>query len=164
MTYTQSATRSASYTTTDVGNVVRRFTTDLKMMGTSSETLSESKAADYGHDVETLAAHGYLNSVDVTLLNSLGSEVRACRYTVDENTGSLKSSRPGGVLWPATAGGRIRLVLNYKSHVTDAMEQALPLKTNWVWGVTDTSHKGLKSSGGRDYTSGGYGLHREDWS
>lgn len=164
MSFAQTASRTASFTATDIGVVVRRFTADLKMMGNSSGTLSEQKADDYGHDVETLAAVGYLKSVDVTLMDANEVEVRAARYTVDEDTGSLKSSRPGGVLWPSTPGGRIRLVLKYTKTVSDAMKKALPLKINWVPSSDDTSHPGLTSGGGRDYTSNGYGLRREDWS
>jgi len=74
MSFAQTATRTASFTTTDIGTVVRRFTADLKMMGSSSGTLSEQKADDYGHDVETLAAVGYLKSVDVTLMDANEAE------------------------------------------------------------------------------------------
>ena len=164
MTFSQTATETASFTRTDISTVVRRFTADLKMMGSSSGTLSERKADDYGHDVETFAAAGYVMFVDVTLLNAFGDEVRAARYTVDEDTGSLKSSRPGGVMWPSTPGGGIRLVLKYTRTVSDAMKKALPLKVSWVPSTEDTSHQGLTSGGGRDYTSNGYGLRREDWS
>jgi hypothetical protein len=166
MSSTYSATRTSSYSVTDVRDVFRRFTTDLKMMASSSGTMSEQTAGEYGNDVEVFATEGYLTAVDVTLIDALGTEVRAARYEVDEDTGLITSSRPGGVLWPKTPGGRIRIVLFHTKSLTDAAMTSLQkhLKRNWVDSITDTSHAQLKSAGGRDYASNGYGLHRKDWS
>ncbi|CCV11765.1 hypothetical protein CN311_06210 [Mesorhizobium sanjuanii] len=166
MSATQTASNTSSYTVADVHDVVRQLTTDLKMMANSSGTLSEQTAAEYGHDIEMLATEGYLTAVDVTLLNSLGGEVRAVRYDVDEDTGKITSSRPGGVLWPKTLGGSIRIVLSHTKALTDEAMAAMQkkLKRNWVDSSVDTSHANLKSSGSRDYASNGFGLHRKDWS
>lgn len=51
-----SATQTASetYSVADIENVVRRFTTDLRMIAESSGTLTRLEAEDYGEDIEYL--------------------------------------------------------------------------------------------------------------
>ncbi|MEY9828896.1 hypothetical protein ABIA25_000711 [Sinorhizobium fredii] len=165
MAATYSATATGSFTVTDIGVVVRQFTTDLKMIASSTRAMTEKDASAYGADIELLAAHGYLKSVDVTLMYG-ASEVKAVRYYIDENTGAIKSSRPGGVLWPELTGGWIRIVFTHTSNLTDAVLQSLGNKLNKSWGNSsaDTSHSSLTSSGGRTYASNGWGMRREDWS
>lgn len=162
MSYTQTATRTASYTTTDIQNVVRQLTTDLRMMARSSGASTEEVAVERGHDLEILAVEGFLKSIDVTLLDASGIELKAVRYHVDEDTGQISSSRPGGVLWPPTPGGDIRLVVTKTREFTDAVRKRL--SRPWGPSDADTSHSGLSANGGRDYTSNSYGFRRRDWS
>ena len=73
------------------------------MIADSTRRLDRRKgAADYAHDVEVLAKAGYLKYVDVTLLSN-GVEMKAVRFNVDTDAGSLTTNRPGGVLWPKVA-------------------------------------------------------------
>ena len=74
-------------------------------------------------------------------------------------------SRPGGVLWPRVAAPYFRIVLSYTNAYTDAARERMRgrLKIPWVPTSADTSHSGLKLSGGRDYASNGWGLQRKDY-
>ena len=161
----QTATATATYTTTDIEKVVRRVTTDLVMIADSSGAITGDKARDYGHDIELLAKNGYLKKIDVTLLSS-GVEKRAVCYEVNTASGSLTSSRPGGVLWPKVTSPYLRLVLSYTSAYDDAARGKTAAKLKIAWSPTDadTSHSGLASSGGRDYASNSYGMQRKDWA
>ncbi|SIR44174.1 hypothetical protein SAMN05880590_1366 [Rhizobium sp. RU35A] len=165
MTATRTASATGSYTTTDITIVVRQFTTDLKMIASSTRAMTEKAASDYGADIELLASKGYLKSVDVTQMFG-GKEIRAVKYDVDENTGTLKSARPGGVRWPELPGSEIRIVMTHTDSFNAAVLQSLSGRLNISWGFTsvDTSHASLTSSGGRDYASNGWGMRREDWS
>lgn len=165
MSVTRTASATGSYTTTDINIVVRQFTTDLKMIASSTRAMTEKAASDYGADVELLAANGYLKAVDVTQMFG-GKEIRAVKYYVDENTGTLKSARPGGVRWPELAGSEIRIVMSHTDRFNAAVLQSLSGRLNISWGLTsvDTSHSSLNSSGSRDYASNGWGMRREDWS
>ncbi|TAY13742.1 hypothetical protein [Rhizobium leguminosarum] len=165
MSVTRTASATGSYTISDINIVVRQFTTDLKMIAASTRAMTEKAASEYGADIELLAAYGYLKSIDVTQMFG-GSEVRAVRYNIDESTGAIKSSRPGGVLWSELAGSSIRIVFTHTTDLTDAVLQSLSSKLNRNWGnsTADTSHSSLTSSGGRSYASNGWGMHREDWS
>lgn len=61
----QTRTGSATYTTTDIENVVLRVRADLAMIADSTGAWRPEKAADYVHDIEVLAKAGYLAWVDV---------------------------------------------------------------------------------------------------
>ena len=161
------ATISASQTFTkiDIEKVVRRFKADILMIAQSTGAINEVTAKNYASDVELLAKNDYLSSVDITLLN-YGLEVRATRYTVNTNSGELECSRPGGVLWPWTPEGHLRIVLRHTSSYDTNAEQSLSSKLAINWSPTnaDTSHSSLTSSGCRDYASNAWGLQRKDWA
>jgi hypothetical protein len=161
----QTRTASATYTFVDVENVVRRVKADLIMIGDSTGAWTSAKAAEYAHDVEALAKNGYLAWVDVTLFSS-GVEVKAVRFEVDTNAGSLTTSRPGGVLWPSVCGAYLRVILGYTDAYTPAARETMKskLKIGWVACSDDTSHANLTSSGGRNYASNAYGMQRKDWA
>lgn len=160
-------TRSETYTSVDVANVVRRMESDLIMIAQSTGAITEHKARTYAHDVEKLAQAGYLSSVDLTLMEggASGREVAAVRYEVDEDAGSLQSSRPGGVLWPRVTNAYLRIVLFYTDSYTPAARTRIAptLKIGWSPTDADTRHLSLSARTGRDYASGGYGLRRSDF-
>ncbi len=161
----QTRTATATYTVVDIENVVRRVKADLVMIADSTGAWTAANAADYAHDVEVLAKAGYLKWVDLTLLSN-GVEVKAVRFEVDTDAGSLTPSRPGGVLWPKVSGPHLRIVLSYTDAYTSEAREATKgkLKIGWVTSYDDTSHASLMSSGGRNYASNAYGMQRKDWA
>jgi hypothetical protein len=165
MSGTSSSTKTFTFTQEDVAKVVRRFTSDLRMIAESSKSMTEAKAAQYGHDVEYLAQRGYLKMVDVTLL-SAGAEVKAVQYVVQVGSTDLTPSKPGGVLWPEVSQPFLRIILSYTSDYTAAVkEKTLPnLKIGWVSTDASTAHVSLKESGGRDYSSNAFGVARKDFT
>ena len=117
MSTTQVRTATATYTYVDIENVVRRVNTDLVMIADSTGCWTAEEARSYAHDIEVLAKAGYLAWVDVMLISN-GVEVKAVRFEVDTDAGSLTTSRPGGVLWPKIAGATLRIILNYSDAYT----------------------------------------------
>jgi len=162
---TQARSATATYTFIDIENVVRRVKADLIMIADSTAGWTPEQANQYAHDVEILAKAGYLKYVDVTLFSN-SVEIKATRFDVDTDAGSLPPSRPGGVLWPKVTGPFLRIVLGHTSAYTASAKEAMKGKLNINWSPTDadTSHSGLKSTGGRDYTSSSYGMQRKDWA
>lgn len=158
-----SATRTETYSTVDIENVFRRFTTDLRMIADSSGAMTRAQAEEYGHDVEYLAKKDYLEFVDVTLFAN-GEEVKAVRYTVNKAAGELAPSRPGGVIWPRLSGARLSVIVGptrsfwLESNIMNA------LKISWGPTSQDISHSALKASAGRSYVSSAYGVQRQDYS
>jgi hypothetical protein len=165
MSMTQVRSASATYTFVDIENVVRRVGADLVMIADSTGCWTAEEARQYAHDIEVLAKAGYLEWIDVTLISN-GSEVKAVRFKVDTDAGSLTTSRPGGVLWPKIVGASLRIVLSYTDDYTPAVREAIKgkLKIGWVTSYDDTSHTNLTSSGGRNYVSEAYGMQRKDWA
>ena len=165
MTSTSTYTASNTYTHTDIATVMRRFNADLVMIAQSSGAITEQEAREYVHDAEELAKNGYLKKVDVTLLSN-GLEICATQYTVNTTSGSLTTSRPGGVKWPRVNSPHLRIILSYTSSYDASAKEATKkkLKINWTPTLADTSHSSLKSSGSRDYVKNGWGMQREDFA
>jgi hypothetical protein len=157
---------TSSYTFADIEKVVSNFRADLLMMADSSKAMTQDEARKYAHDVECLVKDGYLKKVDVTLLDWFGAEVRAVTYAVDTEAGSLTGSRPGGVRWPHTPNGKIRVVIWYTANYDDAARETMREKLDISWGPTsvDTSHSSLQSGTGRDYASNGFSMQRKDFA
>lgn len=167
MTY--AATTTETYSTLDIEAVFRSFRAELRMIAASSAALTTAKAEEYGYDVEYLAKKEYLASVDVTLLDEDDKEVRAVCYTVNTAAGDLASSRPGGVLWPKTPAGSVRIVLYYTTAWRTLSDDGRTrvkgaLKTNWTPTDADTSHTALKAGSGRAFVSSAYGVERKDYA
>jgi len=165
-TYAVSTTQT--YSDVDVEHVIRRVTTDLRMIADSSGAITRIQAEIYGYDIEYLAQKGYLQSVDVTLL-SYGQEIKAAHYTVNTAAGDLTPSRPGGVLWPRLAGATLRIVITYTPAWWALSESARTrihalLKTTWTPTTADTSHATLTVHGGRAFVSNAYGIERQDYA
>lgn len=161
---TSTATQTSTYTTTDIEAVVRRITADLLMIASSSGAVTEAKAREWGHDIEVLAKNGYLKYVDLTLLSS-GVEHKAARFYVNES-GALANQRPGNALWPKLPNPRLRIVLSHNDNYdTQAQEKmAGKMKISWTSNYEDVTHSQLTQSGGREYSSNGYGMERKDYT
>ena len=159
------ASSSYSYTVADIETVMRRFSADIVMIAASTGAMSESMARNIAHDAEELAKKEYLRKIDVTLL-SFGVEHRATTYNINASSGDLASSRPGGVMWPKLVSAELRVIFRYSdSYSISAKEEMRKrLKLEWVPSSDDISHSGLRTVGGRDFVSNGWGLQRKDFA
>lgn len=157
---------TGTYTVTDadVEKTFRRFRADLKMIAESSQATSVERAEKIAYDAEILAKKGFLEFVDVTLLDN-EAEIRAMRYLVNPNSGNLEASRPGNALWPKVSKPRLRIVFNHKPSYTEEERKKLAssLKLDWVTSYEDISHGSLRQTTGRNYVSNDYGLERKDY-
>lgn len=163
MSSTYTGSSSYTYSVADVENVVRNFAADLRMIAESSGTWSRSEVDLYVEDVNYLAKQKYIKLIDITLLGGAVEE-KAVRYIVNENSGELEASRPGGVRWPRIVGARLRMIVRPTSKWgTTPPDRG---KLNYPWGDSseDISHAALTSSTGRNFTSSGYGFMRTDYS
>ncbi|MBS7827424.1 hypothetical protein J7624_09740 [Wohlfahrtiimonas chitiniclastica] len=165
MSSSYSSTNSSTYTVADVEKVVRSIKADLIMIASSTRAMTEEKAKKYAHDIELLAKNDFLSKVDVTLMSSSSSEIRAIQY-IFQTENALGTERPGGVMWPHTPNGRIRIILSHTSKYRNEPEKAskLPLEISWVSTTENTNHSSLTASGERGYSSNGFGANRSDYS
>ncbi len=157
-------TGSTTHTTADVQKVMLRVLADFAMVAESTGCWTSQEAADYAHDVEELSKDGHLKHADVTLLDG-SREVKATRFVPSVSGTGMHNQRPGDLLWPYMAGASLRLVLRYNSSYDAAARKAmtLRLRINWTPTDADTSHSGLHTQPGREYSSNGFGIERTDW-
>jgi len=163
MSSTYTATASYTYSTVDVENVMRNFSTDLRMIVESSNARSDSDIDLIVQDIAYFAKRKYVRYIDVTLLDGQ-EELRAAHYVVNEKSGEFEPSRPGGVLWPRVVNGRIRIVVGWTAKYADDPPDRSRLKLPWGPSCEDISHTSLTSSAGRNFTSSSYGLQRTDYT
>src|SRR5581483_7606890 len=83
---------------------------DFRMIAESSGTWSRGEVDLHVEDLTYLAKNKYIKFIDITLLDGAVEE-KAVRYIVNENSGELEASRPGGVRWPRLVGARLRLII-----------------------------------------------------
>lgn len=164
MTASYSSTETTTYTVADVEKVVSSIKADLMMIAGSTKAMTEDVAKNYAYDIELLAKKNYLNKVDVTLMSAAEKEIVAVKYQF-QNEGASGTRRPGGVLWPATPDGKIRIVLSPTDSYWAELEQVakMPLKISWGSTSADISHTNLSISGERGYSSNGFGVNRNDF-
>jgi hypothetical protein len=161
----QTYSTTETYSVSGVEVVMRRVTSDLVMIASSTGAVTEDTAKKWGGDVETLAKNGYLRMIDLTLLSG-GAEKKATRFEVNTEAGDFTMSRPGGVLWPKVPNPELRIVLYYTAAYDAVAKEKMKSKLNigWVPTTADTSHATLTSNASRDYVSNGYGMQRKDFS
>ena len=162
-TYSESATHT--FTMADVGRVLDCFAADFDGMGQSTGLRSRDDTKAVAADVKLMAQSGYLAEVNIYLKNAVGTTIRAAKYQVNSNAGTLTASRPGNYLWPRTSGGQLCVHVTY----TDAWWNLSELqKSNFKsrlcrpWGTLDldTSFPMLIRVFDRNYVSNGFGLQK----
>jgi hypothetical protein len=161
MSYSESLTQT--YTIADIGKVIDCFAADLDMTSQSTGLLNRDLVKQYGADVKAKAQKGYLVEANIVLRDSAGNVIRAAKYEVNTEAGSLVASRPGNNRWPATPGGELSIVLrnSRKWHdLTDSQRSAFneTLSINWVPSNTDLSFPSLTRYADRSYVSNGWGV------
>jgi hypothetical protein len=164
MSSTSTKTTTHTYTTVDIENVIRRFTTDIMMIADSTKAITREHAKAYGHDIEVWAQRGFLKWVDVTLFDG-STEIKAVRYNVVTSSGDLAADKPGGVLWPKIENAHVRVFIQPTSEYFNADRSVFESKLELTWSDSsaDINHSTLTAGGGRGYSSNGYGLTREDY-
>lgn len=163
------STLTSTYTTTDVGKVVDRFTADYHMIAQATQLADRAHVVDVAHDIKALAKRGYVASVSIVLRNASGAVVRANKYTVSTDASGWTSDRPGDNLWPRQIGGKLNVVISYSpawfaltQQQQDAVEQA-ECTLSWTTSDIDTSFPGLSSTVDRRYASNAYGMERRSY-
>tara|TARA_R110002111_G_scaffold72582_1_gene116152 strand:+ start:1024 stop:1431 length:408 start_codon:yes stop_codon:yes gene_type:complete len=135
------------------------------MVADSTGAITREEAENYAHDTEYLAKRSYLKKIDLALFSG-NTEIRAVVYKINENSGDITSSRPGGVLWPKVDNPRLQIVLFYTNTFTEDAREIVrsKLKINWSPSTADTSHSLLSKNSSRSYASNAYGLDRDDFA
>jgi hypothetical protein len=160
-----SETFTQSYTTADVGKVLDCFAADFDGISQSTGLRTHEEVVSLAADVKLMAQLGYLREVDLCLYDGAGRLLRAAKYEVSTDAGSLTAQRPGNNLWPRTPEGQLRAYMKPTRawrNLGPAEQQALDQRLSRPWSreSLDSSFPTLTSTTDRTYESNGFGLVR----
>jgi hypothetical protein len=156
-------TLTQTYTIADIAKVIDCFAADLDMTAQSTGLLSRDLVKKYAADVKAMAQSGYLLEANIVLHDEAKNVIRAAKYEVSTNTGTLTASRPGNNLWPAMPKGELSVVVKNSQKwldLTDTQRQTFrgTLNTSWTSSSTDLSFPALTRTADRNYVSNGWGV------
>lgn len=163
-------TQTNTYTVVDIRKTFEGFEADLRMIARRTGKWSSEYVDNVIYDVIRLAESRNLSQVDITLLNTSETPLRAARYTVNESGSAITGSRAGGNDWPDIAGTKLQVILQYTSlwhSLSEEQQQRFysdkGFKIGWVTSRIDTSYSHLQQEQGQLYASKGYELSKQNF-
>jgi hypothetical protein len=134
-------------------------------MGQSTGLRTRDDTKAVAADVKLMAQSGYLAEVNIYLKNAAGTIIRAAKYEVNTNAGTLTASRPGNYLWPRTPGGQLCVHVTHTYawwELSDLQRTFFKSRLLRPWGTLnlDTSFPTLTRVFDRNYVSNGFGLQK----
>ena len=153
------------YTVADIKRVVDRFAADFYMIGMATGLRTREQIAKTVSDIKIYAEAEYLQSIDVTLFDTGGSEVKAVQYRVSNNAGGWTNQQPGNNLWPYSPTGTLKITISMSTSwfkLTEAQRIRFDEFNGLTWpdGNRDLSHSTLIKQFDRQYASNGYGMEK----
>ncbi|GAC1369966.1 MAG: hypothetical protein NVS3B3_02030 [Aquirhabdus sp.] len=162
-----------AYAPQDIHPVVQRMTHDLKQITKSEElraiyNINETAIAQCSHDIQILAERGYLQYVDVCLMNvEQGHRVEQKAYRFEMNAAGKKvrTNRPNSVFITNSDKTKptLRIVMKYTADYTREAQIDLEAQifAPWKAAYCDITHQPLRSDIDRDYSCNGYAIQRK---
>ncbi|MDE2421647.1 MAG: hypothetical protein KGO49_10785 [Gammaproteobacteria bacterium] len=159
----------------DIQNVVERMMHDLKQITDFEEirstyNITEAQIAECCHDIKILAEGGYLEFVDICLLNhddkhTRRVEQKAYRFEMNSAGKKVKTNRPNSVFMSQDDKSQpaLRIVMKYNANYTrDAqIDLESQLFAAWKAAYCDITHSFLCADIDRDYSCNGYAIQRK---
>jgi len=162
-----------AYAPQDIHPVVQRMTHDLKQITENAElramyNISEASIIQCCHDIQILAERGYLQFVDVCLLDSeQGNRVEQKAYRFEMNAAGkkIRTNRPNSVFMSNLNKTQpaLRIVMKYTADYTrDAqIDLEAQIFAPWKAAYCDITHHPLRADIDRDYSCNGYAIQRK---
>ena len=154
------STMTQTHTRTDIRKAFENFQADLQMLAARTQAMELDHAQDCAHDVCLMAQEECLKYVHIQLYDSAGNLIKVHRYSVEKDILS-DSQRPGGNRWPCLPDGSLSVIVEYSdSQKAERLKKSGKLKLDWIPSSLSTDYSGMRSDGGRLYSSNSYGLRR----
>jgi Bacterial HORMA domain family 1 len=158
----------------NIQHVVERMIQDLKLITDQPDIrsiyqITKLQIAQYCHDIKILAESGYLQCVDICLLDhdrhrEHRIEHRAYRFEMDAVVGKRTTNRPNSVFISNNDKTQpaLKIVLKYNAHYTRAAQLDLEkqLCADWQAAYCDIRHSPLSADIDRDYICHGFRIQR----
>lgn len=163
MTY--SYTTTSTYTATDVKRVMDYFAADFDMIAQSTGLRTREDVKAVSADIRKMAVNGYLDEVNLYLVDKNGTTIRATKYKVSESASLWTSDKPSKNLWPACPGGQLKVHVTHNSKwwaLTQSQRDTFEsdYEVTWGTGKLDTNFPMLSQSSSQQYCSNAYGLKK----
>lgn len=162
-----------SYAPQDIHPVVQRMTHDLQVITSDSEmrstySIDEAKVTQCIRDIKVLAERGYLQYVDVCLMDvdhGHRVEQKAYRFEMNAAGKKVRTNRPNSVFISNSDKTKpaLRIVMKYTADYTrDAqIDLEAQIFAPWKAAYCDITHQPLRADIDRDYSCNGYAIQRK---
>lgn len=154
-----------TYSVTDVRKVMGQLHAEFRMAAQSTGLRTFENVDAVMADITRFAEEGYLERVQVRLVNASGKNAKVADYEVSEDAGGWSADRAGNMMWPRGVGVRIAITLYYsaKWNQQSAAQQAVfesKLNRTWSAETDDLSTSHLVARSDRTFVSNAYGVKK----
>lgn len=163
-------TTTSTYTVIDIRKTFEGFEADLRMIARRTEKWGADFVDKVFHDIIKLAEAKYIRSVDIVLLNTANTPIRAAKYTVNDAGTSITGERAGGNDWSNMPNTYLEVIVSYTAawHLLtqqqkEAFQQANDFKIGWSASAIDNSFPNLSKQGAQTFASNGYELNKTNY-
>lgn len=164
-------TTTQTYTVTDIRKTFESLDADMRTIARRTKKWEMSLVDDIMHDVLALAEAGYLNTIDITLLDANKNALQATRYTINQNGVKSSGDKAGqNNDWADLPNTELVVILSYSLAWRTKSEKEKTqfqrnhsFKINWVRSSVNTSYPNLRSSNAQTYASNGYELNKRNF-
>jgi len=162
---TGTGTFEATFTVADIKKVLDRFAADYAMIGQATGLRSREAVDKNVADIKIYAEAGYIHGIDITLFDAAGKELQAVQYKISDAAVGWTNQQPGNNMWPATPGGKLRIVLIMNKKWIDLGQAQQDEFERWcglAWpsSTPDLTHQMLIKQFDRRYVSNSYGMEK----
>jgi len=163
-------TNTSTYTVVDIRKTFEGFEADLRMIARRTGKWTNEYVDKVFHDILKYAENKYLNYVDITLIDSYNTPIRAARYKVNENGSAIYSDRPGGNDWINIYNTTLTVIVTHNTSwhaLTQIQKNAFGinnfLRISWVDSSINNSYNHLTSDNAQLFGSKGYEVQKTNF-
>lgn len=154
-----------TYSVTDVRKVMSQLHAEFGMAAQSTGLRTTADVDEVMADITRFAEEGYLERVQLRLVNASAKNAKVADYEVSEDAGGWSADRAGNMLWPRGVGVRLAVTLYYSPawlQRSAAQQAAFKNDLNRGWSTTtdDLSTSHLTARADRTFASNAYGVKK----
>jgi hypothetical protein len=163
-------TNTSTYTITDIRKTFENCIADIRMIARRTGKWDSNYVDRLSKDILKLAENKYLSCVTIILKrDSSGHQVRAAKFTVNENGSTSEGGRAGkNYDWPSDEDTYLSVILSYTSSwhaltVDQKSKFSNDFEINWTSTSEDLSFSHLSSDNAQLYGSKTYEVQKTNF-
>jgi Bacterial HORMA domain family 1 len=164
-------TNTITYTVIDIRKTFEGCEADIRTIARRTRKWSMEDVDNVFHDILALAENGYLNSVDIVLLDSNDKVLKASKFVINSDGSTSSGDRAGrNNDWSNIPNTELSVILSYtqewKSLSQDEKQKFQSnkdFKLSWVSTRIDNTFPHLTSNAGQLYASNRFELQKTNY-